>query len=53
MLRRHFFNICDASLSKLTARVLLNSELTELILHQIFKHWNYIFRCGILILYVI
>ena len=46
---RIFINICDASLSKLTCYVLLNSELTEVISHQILKHWNYIFRCGILI----
>ena len=40
MLKVRLFNISDAWLPKLTCLVLLKSELNEVILHQIFKHWN-------------
>ena len=39
-LRGHIFNICDALLSNLIIRMLLNSETIEVILHEMFIHLN-------------
>ena len=46
------FNIWDAGLSKFILRVLLNPELTDVILQETFKYLNYIFEYLTSILYV-